>query len=95
MENLAIVSILGLIVAIVLGFVRNVNVGIISIAISFLISKFYNLETKAVIAGFDTSLFITMLGVTYLFSIVNANQTLKLASEKIVKKVGKKLGYCQ
>ncbi len=90
MENLAIVSILGLILAIFLGFLRNVNVGIISIGISFLLSRIYNLETKAVLAGFDTSLFITMLGVTYLFSIVNANQTLKLASEKIVKKVGNK-----
>ena len=88
MGNLAVVSLLGLIAAIVLGFLRNANVGIISIGISFIIASLFDIDIKTLISGFNTSLFITMLGVTYLFSIVNQNQTLPLLAKKIVKKVG-------
>ena len=88
MESLAIVSLIGLLVAIVLGFLRNANVGIISIGIAFLIGIIYDISASEIISGFNTSLFITMLGVTYLFSIVNQNETLPLLAKKIVKKVG-------
>lgn len=88
MESLAIVSLLGLLVAIVLGFLRNANVGIIAIGIAFLIGTIYDISASDIISGFNTSLFITMLGVTYLFSIVNQNETLPLLSKKIVNKVG-------
>lgn len=88
MESLAIVSLLGLGLAIILGFLRNANVGIISIAISFVIALIFDIKVGELIQGFSTSLFITMLGITYLFSIVNANNTLPLLAKKIVKKVG-------
>lgn len=90
MGNLAVVSLIGLLVAIVLGFVRNANVGIIAIAVAFIIAMAFDLGAKAIIAGFNTSLFITMLGVTYLFSIVNSNDTLSLAAKKTVRLVGKR-----
>ena len=37
-----------------------------------------------VIGGFGTSLFIQMVGVTYLFAIINGNGTLELLAKKIV-----------
>ncbi len=90
MENLALISIIGLFIAILLGFLRNVNVGIISIAIAYLIAIIFKLPVGDVIKGFSSSLFITMLGVTYLFSIVNANNTLPIVAKIIVKRVGTK-----
>lgn len=90
MDNLAIISLVGLAVAIGLGFIRSANVGIVSIAIAYLIAITFKLPAGDVMKGFSTSLFITMLGVTYLFSIVNANNTLPLVAKKIVRRVGKK-----
>ncbi|SHH48169.1 Na+/H+ antiporter NhaD [Anaerosphaera aminiphila DSM 21120] len=90
MKSLAIISIIGLALAIILGFTRNANVGIISIGIAFIISQFYGISANEIISGFNTSLFLTMLGVTYLFSIVNSNDTLTITAKKIVKSVGKK-----
>lgn len=77
MENLALVSILALIAAIVLGFIRKVNVGIVSIGFALLLSLGYGIKTKEIISGFNTGLFLTMAGVTYLFCILNQNGTLK------------------
>ncbi len=88
MESLAIISLIGLALAIVLGFLRNANVGIVSIAISFVIALVFDIKVSDLMKGFSTSLFLTMLGITYLFSIVNANNTLPLLAKKIVKKVG-------
>ena len=45
------------------------------------------LSTKDVVSGFSTSLFVQMVGVTYLFAIINGNGTLELLAKKIVNKV--------
>lgn len=50
----------------------------------------YGLDSKEVIAGFSSSLFIQMVGITYLFSIINGNGTLELLAKKMVALVGKK-----
>ncbi len=83
--NLGLLSLILLLVAIVIGFVRNVNVGILCIGFSMILTLLFDsITAKDVISGFGTSLFIQMVGVTYLFAIINGNGTLELMARKIV-----------
>ena len=84
--NLGLLSLILLLAAIVIGFVRNVNVGILSIGFAMILTLIFKDQIAAadVIGGFGTSLFIQMVGVTYLFAIINGNGTLELLAKKIV-----------
>ena len=84
--NLGLLSLILLLVAIIIGFVRNVNVGILSIGFAMVLILLFKDQIAAadVIGGFGTSLFIQMVGVTYLFAIINGNGTLELLAKKIV-----------
>lgn len=84
--NLGLLSVILLLAAIVIGFVRNVNVGILSIGFAMILTLFFGnaISAKDVISGFGTSLFVQMVGVTYLFAIINGNHTLELTARKIV-----------
>ena len=84
--NLGLLSLLLLLAAIIIGFVRNVNVGILSIGFAMVLTLIFKdtIAASDVIGGFGTSLFIQMAGVTYLFAIINGNGTLELMAKKIV-----------
>lgn len=84
--NLGLLSLILLLAAIVIGFVRNVNVGILSIGFAMILTLVFSdqITAKEVVSGFGTSLFIQMVGVTYLFAIINGNGTLELLAKKIV-----------
>lgn len=88
--NLGLVSLLVLLIAIVIGFVRNVNVGILSIAAAMVLGLIYGLNAKEIISGFSSSLFLQMVGITYMFAIVNGNGTLTNLANRVVGLVGKK-----
>jgi len=88
--NLSIVSVIALFLAIVLGFFKKSNVGIMCISFAFIISVIFGIKASDVIRGFSSSLALTMIGVTYLFSIINANKTLEIFANKLVRLVGKK-----
>lgn len=88
--NLGLISLLLLLAAIVIGFVRNANVGILCIGFSMILSIVYKINAKDILAGFSASLFVQMVGITYLFSIISGNGTLELLARKMVKLVGKK-----
>lgn len=88
--NLGLISLILLLAAIVIGFVCNCNVGIICIGFSMILGIAYNISVKDILAGFSSSLFIQMVGITYLFAIINGNGTLELLANKIVRLVGKK-----
>lgn len=47
-------------------------------------------EAKQIMSGFPTSLFITLLGVMFLFSIAQENKTLELLAKKTVSLAGKR-----
>lgn len=88
--NLGLVSLLALIAAIILGFIRQSNVGIISIGFAMLVGLFYGVSAKEVMSGFSSSLCIQMVGITYLFAIINGNGTLTILANKAVGLVGKR-----
>ena len=81
--NMAIASLIALAAAIILGFVRKLNVGIVAIALAYIIGIAYGLSAKQITGGFSSSMAMTMIGVMYLFAIVSKNGTLELLAQKI------------
>ena len=88
--NIGLVSLIVLLLAIVIGFARNANVGILCVGFSMILSIVYKVDIKIVIAGLSSSLFIQMVGITYLFAIIQGNGTLELLARKMVRLVGTK-----
>lgn len=88
--NLGLISLILLLAAIVIGFARNCNVGIICVAFAMILGVVYGLDTKEILSGFSSSLFIQMVGITYLFAVISGNGTLELLAKKMVGIVGKK-----
>ncbi|MEP7382934.1 MAG: SLC13 family permease [Gemmatimonadota bacterium] len=73
----AVVSLLALVVAIALSMTSRINVGLLSIALAWLIGIYVTgLKPDEVMGGFPISLFLTLTGVTLLFGIADTNGTL-------------------
>ena len=75
----AVLALLALGVAIALSMSTRINVGVLSIALAWVIGVYAGgMRVEAVIAGFPANLFITLAGVTFLFAIAKSNGTLDL-----------------
>lgn len=88
--NLAIVSLLFLVVVVAIGFIKKVNLGFLALGAAFILGTMGGMKAKAITAGFDSSMFVTLVGVTFLFGMASQNGTLDLFSKKIVAMVGKR-----
>jgi di/tricarboxylate transporter len=76
--DLSVISLLALLAAILIGSFTAINVGLISIALAFAVGVgLAGMKHGAVIAGFPANLFVTLLGVTFLFSQARVNGTLE------------------
>ena len=81
--NGAVASLLALLVAIVLSMVSRINVGLIAIAAAWLIGVYVaGMKADAVLAGFPASLFLTLAGVTLLFSIAEVNRSFEAVASR-------------
>jgi di/tricarboxylate transporter len=66
------------VVIFLLGTLRPVNMGGIALVGAFLVAAFvYNVEPDVVLAGFPGSMFVILVGVTYLFGIASINGTVE------------------
>ena len=84
--NPAPISLLALLTAIVLSMTSRLNVGLISLALAWLIGVYVaGMSAEAVIAGYPVSLFLTIAGVTLLFACAEANGTLKVLAARAVR----------
>ena len=76
--SLALLSLLALLAAILISSFTRVNVGVLSIAFAFVIGTVLgDLGVRDVVAGFPASLFLTLVGITLLFSMARVNGTLE------------------
>lgn len=72
----AVASLVALLAAIVISMVSRINVGLLAIAAAWLIGVYIvGMKPDAVLAGFPASLFLTLAGVTLLFSIAEVNRS--------------------
>jgi di/tricarboxylate transporter len=83
--NLAVISVAALAIAIIVSCVTTLNVGVLSIAMAWIVGVYIGgMRINDVIAGFPTPLFLTLTGVTLLFSLAQSNGTLdKLAHHAV------------
>jgi di/tricarboxylate transporter len=92
--GLPVLSIVAFGVALLLSCVTPINVGLISIAFAFLVGVvFGGMRLSEVAAGFPSSLFLVLLGVTLLFSQARVNGTLDQIARRSVRLVGGKPGF--
>ena len=87
---MALASLAALGFAIILGFVKKMNTGLVCTALALLIGRLAGIPDEQIISGFNYSLFVMLLGVTYLFALAEINGTLALLSKKIVALSGRR-----
>lgn len=84
-----VISLLFLVTAIVLGFVKKINVGTVSLGMALILSLIGGVDISVIFSGFPSKLFITLLGTMFFFCLLQENGTLELLSKKVVALVGK------
>ena len=82
------ISLAVLIGVIALGFLKKWNVGILSFGAALLMGMAAGMTQKQIVAGFNTSLFIILLGSMFLFGIAQINGTMDLLAKKVVALAG-------
>ena len=84
--SLPVLSIIALAVAIVVSSVSRFNVGLLSIALAFLVGVvFGRMSVAEVVAGFPSGLFLTLIGVMFFFSQATVNGTLDKITQRSLK----------
>jgi Na+/H+ antiporter NhaD/arsenite permease-like protein len=84
----ALLALLALLLAIGLSMTTRVNVGLLSIALAWIVGVFgAGMTAETVVAGFPAGLFITLAGVTFLFAVAQANGTLELVAAQAARLV--------
>ena len=83
-----IISLLVLALVVAIGFNKKINIAFFSIGAAFLLGMAGGVPVKAIVGGFSSSMFVTLVGVTFLFGMASANGTLDLFSKKVVALVG-------
>src|SRR5262245_46571490 len=84
--NLAALSVIALVLAVVVSCVSRLNVGVLSIALAWLVGVYMGgLPVNTVMGGFPSQLFLTLAGVTLLFSMAQANGTLPRLTDHAVR----------
>jgi di/tricarboxylate transporter len=72
-----IACIAGLVVLFVVGTVLPVNMGALAFVMAFIVGGLYvHMPAAGVLAGFPGDLFVTLVGITYLFAIAQNNGTI-------------------
>ena len=85
----ALASISGLVVMFIIGTALPINMGAIAFALAFLIGTFaVGMTANAILGGFPGDLFVTLVGITYLFAIAQKNGTIDLLVHWAVRGVG-------
>jgi di/tricarboxylate transporter len=86
--SLAVISLSALILALALSSISAINVGFLAIVLAWLVGVYAGgLTVDQVIAGFPTSLFLTLVGLTLMFSMAQVNGTLDRITHRAVSRV--------
>jgi di/tricarboxylate transporter len=76
--NLAVISVAALALAIIVSCVSPLNVGVLAVALAWIVGVYLGgLPVNTVMGGFPSQLFLTLVGVTLLFSLAQSNGTLE------------------
>src|SRR5688572_33158270 len=84
--DLAWISLAALIIAITLSMVTSVNVGVVSLALAWIVGVYLGgMPVAKVIGNFPIDLLINLIGITLLFGMANNNGTLGRIAARAVR----------
>jgi Na+/H+ antiporter NhaD/arsenite permease-like protein len=84
--NPAALSLVALLVALAVSMTSRINVGWLALAFAWGVGVYLaGMRPEAVMAGFPVTLFLTLTGVTLLFSIADANGTLEALAHRSIR----------
>ena len=84
------VSIYALCLMFVVATIWPVNMGVLAFVGAFLVGTLAaGMSSKDIIAGFPGSLFLTLVGITFLFAIAQNNGTVRLAVKAVRGRIGR------
>jgi Na+/H+ antiporter NhaD/arsenite permease-like protein len=84
--NLAVISVLALVLAVVVSCVSSLNVGVLALALAWIVGVYIGgLPVNTVMGGFPSQLFLTLTGVTLLFALAQSNGTLERITHHAVR----------
>ncbi len=85
MDTLALLFFLA---AIMIAFFSKKNVGLIAVAVGLIAVHVFGMNEKDLINGISASMFMTLVGITFLFAVINQTGALDLLARKIVHLAG-------
>src|SRR6185312_3198413 len=80
----ATLSVCALLLAIAISCTSRINVGLLAIPLAWGVGIYAGRPAEAVLAGFPTSLFITLTGVTVLFTLAEVNGTVAGLAKRLL-----------
>ena len=83
----AVLALVAFLLAIALSMTTRINVGLLAIALAWLIGAMAGIGTEGLVAGFPSGLFLTLAGVTLLFTAAKSNGTLDVLAAKATSRV--------
>src|SRR5262245_17236662 len=84
--SLAVLSVAALALAIAVSCVTTLNVGVLAVALAWIIGVYVGgMPVATVMSGFPSQLFLTLTGVTLLFSLAQCNGTLDRLAHQAVR----------
>ncbi len=87
--GLQVIALLFLIGAIVLGFTKKMNVGVVCLGLALILGKIGGMSAGDIYKGFPYKLFATLLGTMLFFSLLQQNGTLEKISRWLIGLCGK------
>ena len=92
--NPAYLSVIALLLVMAASFGTRLNVGVLAVALAWLVAVFgAGWKADAVMAVFPSSLFVTLLGVTLLFGVMQANGTMAALTQRAIRACGGRAGW--
>ena len=88
--TLAAISLIALVLTIAIAFWRKMNPGIVAFGVTLIVAILAGIKHHELIKGFNSNLFIILLGAAFFATISQINGTLELLAKKLVAIVGKK-----
>lgn len=87
--GLQVIALLFLIGAIVLGFTKKMNVGVVCLGLALILGKLGGMGAGDIYKGFPYKLFATLLGTMLFFSLLQQNGTLEKIPKRLIGLCGK------
>jgi di/tricarboxylate transporter len=85
----AIISLIALVLAVGLGFAKDLNTGIVAVALALIVGRFAGMTDAQIIAGFPTTTFVRVLGPMLFFSVANNNGSIDWLARKSLTRISK------